>query len=299
MMLRLLIILWLLPAVQTDNGKIVFSSADDIFVMNEDGSNRVQLTTHPEMDFDPVWSPDGSQIAFRSHRDGNEEIYIMNADGSNQHNLTNHPEGDWSPAWSPDGTQIAFASGRDTDSGNDIFLINVDGSNLIQLTDIPGISEYPTWSPDGEKIAFHCTFGRVEVGQADFEICVVNADGTDLQQITDTAGSNKQPAWSPDGEKIAFTSDRDGWPTLPDYTPPGYDEKEFGDKEIYIMNADGSNPTNLTNYPREDDDFAAWSRDGRIIFTRYGCLIVINVDGSDEQQLTPTRLCEDGFPDWD
>jgi TolB protein len=280
------------------SGKIVFSSEGDIFVMNADGSERMQLTTDPEQDFDAAWSPDGARIAFRSHRDGNEEVYVMNADSSEQTNLTNNPTTDYSPAWSPDGERIAFASDRARRSGNDIWIMDADGSNPVQITDIPGISEYPTWSPDGRQLAFTCTFGRrLPEGVGDFEICVVNVDGTELVQLTDAPNESTLPAWSPDGETIAFQSNRHGWPTLPDYTPAGYDGESAGEYDIYIMNMDGSDQTNLTNHPREGDEFAAWSRDGHLVFSRYGCLMAMNADGTD---VAPIATCAEGgqFPDW-
>jgi Tol biopolymer transport system component len=173
---------------------------------------------------------------------------------------------------------------------------------MRQLTDIPGISEYPTWSPDSSRLAFHCTFGRIlPGGGGDFEICVVNVDGTDLVQLTDAPGESKLPAWSPDGLEIAFQSDRDGWPTLPDYVPPGYDSEQFGDNEIYIMNVDGSEQRNLTNHPREGDEFPAWSRDGLLIFSRYGCLVVLNPKDLNTSQISRNGCTgEDAghFPDW-
>ena len=77
----------------------------DIYLLNVDaaleGSSQVtatRLTTDPASDFDATWSPDGSRIAFRSQRDGNDEIYVMNADGTCQRNLTNDKVNDWSPA---------------------------------------------------------------------------------------------------------------------------------------------------------------------------------------------------------
>jgi Tol biopolymer transport system component len=278
-------------------GQIVFSHEHDIYVMRADGSQRTRLTTDPAPDFDPVWSPDGATIAFRSHRDGNEEVYLMNADGSDQHNLSQAPGTDYSPAWSPDGTTIAFHSDRSGSSS--IWVIRPDGTDLRQITTLPGISEYPTWSPDSRQIAFHCTFGRVlPQGVGDFEICVVNADGTGLTQLTDAPGESKLPAWSPDGAKIAFQSNRHGWPTLPGYVPLAYEADRFGEFDIYVMNRDGSDVVNLTNHPREDDTEPAWSRDGHLVFSRYGCLMVMNANATGFTQLTPEGGCADGFPNW-
>jgi Tol biopolymer transport system component len=73
----------------------------DIWVMDHDGSNNVQLTDSPMSDLAPTWSPDGTQIAFVSYRDGNAEIYVMNADGSGQVNVSNNPAEDYGPAWRP------------------------------------------------------------------------------------------------------------------------------------------------------------------------------------------------------
>ncbi len=69
--------------------------------MAADGSGLTNLTNSPREDAGPVWSPDGSRIAFDTYRDGNQEIYVMNADGSGQTKLTNNPEPDYNPAWSP------------------------------------------------------------------------------------------------------------------------------------------------------------------------------------------------------
>jgi Tol biopolymer transport system component len=69
--------------------------------MDADGSNLVQLTDNDAEDFFPAWSPDGTQIAFTSSRDGNLEIYVMGTDGSDPVNITNHPAADERPTWSP------------------------------------------------------------------------------------------------------------------------------------------------------------------------------------------------------
>ena len=283
-------------------GQIVYSNENDIFVLDLADSRVTRLTNDPEWDFDAAWSPDGTQIVFRSHRDGNEEIYVMNADGSKQTNLSSNPGADWSPVWSPDGTRIAFFSERKGKSG--IWVMDVDGENPIPVGTPQGVNDYPSWSPDSQRIAWNCSMGRRHPsGQGDFEICVANADGSGLTQLTDTEGNNKYPAWSPDGSKILFVSDRAGWPTLPTYQPPGYDPENFGDEEIFVMDVDGTNQINLTNNPREDDSFPAWSRDGlHFVYSRYGCLTVLNF--ADPSQRIPlskgncTGADSGTFPDW-
>ena len=69
-------------------------------------ADPLNVTNHPADDGAPVWSPDGSQIAFTSTRDDNGEIFVMNADGTNPINITNHPAGDGSPAWYPIGARM-------------------------------------------------------------------------------------------------------------------------------------------------------------------------------------------------
>jgi Tol biopolymer transport system component len=100
------------PAWSPDGTKIAFENAPaatlqpgvepqekDIYVMDADGTNVHRLTDSPGLDEGPVWSPDGTKIAFSSDRDGQQEIYVMNADGSEQRRLTDNPARDESPDW--------------------------------------------------------------------------------------------------------------------------------------------------------------------------------------------------------
>jgi Tol biopolymer transport system component len=113
--------------------QIAFASTrdgnDEIYVMNADGSNQVNLTNHWGNDIQPTWSPDGTRIAFMSDRDGIFDIYVMGSDGSNPVNLTNNPTRyDAWPTWSPDGTRIAFVSLRDEGG---IYVMGADGSDPV------------------------------------------------------------------------------------------------------------------------------------------------------------------------
>lgn len=223
------------PDISPDGKSIVFSAGgfdNFIYVMNSDGSAVTQLTTDDDdaNDYGPVWSPDGTQIAFE--RD--EDIYVMNADGSEQQNITDTPDFfEEDPAWSPDGQKIVFAQGEDDsysqDEGN-LYIMDADGSNSQPLTQTAAdIDRQPAWSPDGSQIAF----ARRPDGEV-FEVFIIDSDGSNLFQVTElpddaTEYSSRGPAWSPDGSRIAFTGRRSGGTS------------------IHLINPDGTNEVALDN----------------------------------------------------
>ncbi len=245
------------PAWSPDGQKIAFMSFRDehrfqgrgairgeIYVMNSDGTNPINLTQSPgRADGSPSWSPDGKQIAFHSTWD----IWRMDADGANPHNLTNHDAGDGYPEWSPDGRQIVFTSDRDRNW--EIYVINADGTNPINLTNHPAEDGRPDWSPDGLQIAFDSNRAGdwAKDRNDNWEVYVMNADGTSPINLTNHPAEDSRPDWSPDGLQIAFDSNRAGdW------------AKDRNDNwEVYVMNADGTSPINLTNHPKWDSQ-ASW-----------------------------------------
>lgn len=255
-------------------GQIAFASTRDgkgsgeIYTMNADGSDQTRLTRNDKMDYTPRWSPDSSQIAFCSNRDGNYEIYTMNSDGSNQRRLTHDSESNRGLDWSPVGNQIVFGARRGGNS--DIFLVNAEGKALTRLTHNPEPDESPTWSPDGSKIAF-TSYRDGNVG-----IYTMDADGSNQTRLTHNSTVSGGARWSPDGSKIAFYSHKQG--------------VDIG-MDIYSMNSDGSNQTRLTRNGYDSLPQFAWSPDGKTIAfvstpdEDYG-IYIMDADGSNKTRLT-------------
>ena len=259
-----------------------------VLVAASAGASQANLTNNPAFDGSPAWSPDGSQIAFVTNRDGDREIYVMSADGSDQVNLTVNSEYDeWDPVWSNDGARIAFESDRHGRTSAWNFIMNADGSDADVLSSNGYINGDPRWSPDGNWIAFYISSGRLGNG----DISIMDSAGTEYVawygkylNLTQNGLDNRNPAWSPDGFSIAFASKRDG------------------NGEIYVMDDDGAEQVNLTSSPA-DDDFPAWSPDdSRIAFTSaHGLglsdIWIIRDDGSDPRNLTDDASVNES-PTW-
>jgi Tol biopolymer transport system component len=144
----------------------------------------------------------------------------MNVDGSGLTRVAANAVNNKGPSWSPDSAKIAFESYN---------VIDADGSGLTRLTDTQLTAFGPTWSPDGTKIAFTSAVNY------SWDICVIDADGKQQTNITnytpgDDAGYVK--SWSSDGSKIVYTSSTD----------------YYQNNAIWIINADGTGKTKLTDY---------------------------------------------------
>jgi Tol biopolymer transport system component len=181
--------------------------------------------------------------------------------------------------------KIVFTSARDGNS--ELYLMDSDGLNQTRLTTHPASDVGPAWAPDGRQLAF--TSNR----DGNLEIYAMNASCPNQApvRLTNNSVVDAGGTWSADGSKIAFTSERDG---------------EF--RQIYVMAADGSEPTNLSNVGEPSvgiysDEQPHWSPDGtKIAFARgggsiAGDVIVMNADGSGKVNLT-NHSANDAPMDW-
>jgi len=229
----------------------------------------------------PTATVANGRIAFSGFDGTSWQIYSVEPDGTGLTQLTHVSDLEFGgeSAWSPDGKRIAYVVQGFHEDGrtdrSDLWVMNADGSDPRQLTDGPGSSWSPAWSPDGTKIAF----ARGEPAN----VYVIGADGSGPRRLTSlTAGDESasrasmglNPSWSPDGSQIVFAPDGEV------------------EKDLYVVNADGSDESILLHMPGWQIE-PAWSPDGRsILFTSSGPdgadfgIYAVDADGTNPHRLS-------------
>jgi Tol biopolymer transport system component len=272
-----------------ENGKIAYSELQsfpgedfEIYTMLPDGTDVRQITDKKGRDQKPTWSSDGAKLVWM-HGDG--QVWVHDFETGRQRMVVNIRGGvDSEVVWSPDGSKLAYSKATPEGKEADIYVMKADGTNQNNLTNTPSVEEWEvTWSPDGSKLAYtRHTWPTTRENLPD--IYVMNSDGTNPVNLTDTLPevmSVANPTWSPDGTKIAFNSGP--W-------------AEFrGRSGIYVMDADGTNPVNITS-PKTPNlsGSPVWSPDGtKMAF--HTCLgedgqdcniYVMNADGTNPVNIT-------------
>jgi len=207
------------------------SKNEEICTIGIDGGGFSRITDNNLMDVYPVWSPDGTQLAFLSLRDNDLDIYLMGNDGSNQRKLYDSGGHDADIDWV--GSSIVFTS------GSQIWMMQDDGTVPVQITHTPNAGVWgnanlpfgdydPRLSADGSKIAFE----RLEDDASpngNYNIFVVDVDGSNETRLTDSGYSQGIVSWSYSGDRLVYVV--------------GAIEGQ-GVYDIYMMNSDGSNITN-------------------------------------------------------
>lgn len=265
------------------SGRLAFYSNiegnNEIFLINGDGTGRVNLTQNPANEYSPSMSPDGRRVAFLSDRGGQLDLYVIDTNGENLIRLTNDSLTENNPAWSPNGRFISFdrLDGGDEQS---IFTVPSDGSDNPEVL-IEGGSQ-ATWAPDGQRVAF------VSSRSGSQDIYVADIDGNNQRRLTLDRGEERLPDWQPGGELIIFEASGSGL-------------------DIWQIMSDGTGLLNLTeDFLRQDfasNEFdPAWSADGNFIVFESDMgadyeIFRMNASGGDVVNLT-NATGNDYGPDW-
>ena len=284
------------------------------------------ITSGPDHEDWPLFSPDGRQLAFlRGSADGTRGIHVVGADGANDRRVSLTSAVDPHPSWSPDGARLAIgdsgdvqlvtadgasrtnltstasvtetspdwsstnriAYASDAAGANDVYTSEVDGTRVVNVTNTATASErLPEWSPDGTRIAF------VRSAEATTDrVLVVNSDGSGLADLGEAPGAYGL-AWSPDGTKLAYVASQSA---------------DYALESVYVANADGTpGRARLTADPSFAAIDPAWAPDGRIAFASWlpdqpdaiADIYVANADGTGLVNLTQTPDADDVGPDW-
>ncbi|MFN2589085.1 MAG: TolB family protein [Actinomycetota bacterium] len=291
------------PIWSPDGSRVAFARGYEnnleIWVVDRHGRDATRLTKNHKLDEWPSWAPDSARLVVERYDvddpSYDNELFVVRADGSGRHRITDNEVDDVCPSWQPGGRRIAFHRR----GSNDIYTIRANGERERQITSGPDWDAGPIWAPDGQAILFRRRVQPIDnpappVPVAQHDLFVVSKDGTELTRITDTADLEAVYGWSPDGNWIAFvvaSSDR-------------------SNSSLWVIRLDGTEARELvSNLGRSYEGVSpTWSADSsRILHTRSSetarnsprvDVWTINVDGSGERALGPTRDAHESSPDW-
>ncbi|HEY7088560.1 MAG TPA: DPP IV N-terminal domain-containing protein [Tepidisphaeraceae bacterium] len=236
---------------------IVFSSTrnsvhSDIYLQKVNGLAVTQLTTDDADDAFPVFSPDGSKIAFCSTRSGNWDIWVMDSDGKNVTQVTSGPTQEIHPSFSPDGSRLVYCALSNRTRQWELWTVDLSGGEKRMI----GMGLFPTWSPSKEKdqIAFQKARAR---GSRWFSLWTLELADGEARRVTEVAVSSNaaivSPSWSPDGKRLSFAT----------IVEPG--KGAAGQQDIWTINTDGTSRHRIT----DGTGICAtpyWGPDNRIYF---------------------------------
>jgi tricorn protease len=315
---------------------IVFVYAGDLWIVPRDGGEATRLTTGIGAESNPLFSPDGTKIAFTATYDGNVDVYLVPATGGVPKRLTYHPSADFLVNWTPDG-KILFGSSRTSESGRtaQLFTLAVDG---VFPTVVPlPMATYGSYSADSARLAYEPVprafnaWKRYRGGQASY-IWLANLSDSSIEKLPRTDSNDFNPMWI--GNKVYFLSDRNGTITLFAYDtatkrvaellkndgldiksasagPDAIVYEQFGSLNLFDPKTNKSRKLDITlkadmagvraKYEKVGDRIfnAAFSPTGaRAVFETRGEILTVPAEKGDVRNLTNTPGVAERDPSW-
>lgn len=216
--------LWMRDArISPDGSEIVFCYKGDIYKVSAQGGTAVQLTTQASYEANPVWSPDGEQIAFASDRNGNFDLFIMSADGGAARRLTYHSASEIPSTFTPDGKYVLFsASIQDpatsalfpTSAMTELYRVPVEGGNTEQVLGTP--AEWVCFDKAGsnflyqDRKGFEDEWRKHHTSSITRDIWLYDTQTGKHTNLTNRDGEDRNPVYAPDGKSVYFLSERNG-----------------------------------------------------------------------------------------
>ncbi|MGB2987431.1 MAG: DPP IV N-terminal domain-containing protein [Phycisphaerae bacterium] len=253
------------PDIDATGERMVFVSTrhsvrPDLYMKSVSGVAVTQLTSDPASDIQPVFSPDGTRVAFASDRSGNWDIWTISVDGGSPVQVTHGMGDEVHSSWSSDGSKLVFCSMPSEGGQWELWITDAAAGSSKRFI---GYGLFPEWSPIGDTILFQRARER---GSRWFSIWTVTLVDGEPRYPTELAASSTQamilPTWSPDGRRVAFS----GTSAPPSELEGAVLPAAAGRVDIWMMNADGRGSVRLTD--GYTANFApVFSPDGRIFFT--------------------------------
>lgn len=251
--------------------QIAFTYGGDIWVVSRDGGQAQRLVTGYDLETGPIFSPDGSMIAFSGNYDGNVDIYVVRSSGGEPKRLTYHPDPDVAVGWTPDGKSILFESHRaSTNDPSKLFTIPVTGGFPTELP--LWMAQKGSYSPDATHIAYVPTF-RWEPfwkgyrGGQTTPVWIANLADSSVVKVPRDNSNDDDPMWA--GKTVYFLSDRNGPITL-----FSYDTQTQKVEQV------------IANHGFDITDASAGS--GEIIYSQFGALHVYDVASHRDREIHVT-----------
>ena len=278
--------------------KILFTSSRDgnteVYMMNPDGSEQVNLTQHPANDLGAVWSPSGDQILFVSDRQGTRvrDLYLMDPDGSNVRRVFKRKTTAWrgNATWSPDGKHFAYISTDRIRIKSGLYL----GTFGEEDAELLPYGQSPAWSPDGSEIA--CS----EPHQFGSRLTFINVGTRDREQpVSDKVLRwQRHPSWSDAGDKLAISGNKHPLPVLLDRAL----HNAWADKyAIYIVNRDSTGLQQLVEEAGSEARLPVLSPDGsEVVYTQKmnGQMQIFKIDVNSGVRTQLTHIGRNADADW-